>query len=374
MHYRSLVVRAVAVAAPVLSIAIFACSETTTTTGGGSTSGEPNKDLPNSGIAQNDGNSSSGKPGTSSGSAGTSGGTSGGPTGPTVNLTTYATATGNAFCDFYQRCFPSFITHVYGTVNDCKTRMTQVANGQWKADALFDEAAVNAASACATASACDAKYGAVWQVKCEFPKPVNLQADNAKCNDKDHCQSGHCFGLTETACGTCKPSVTVGLGIACGGDAVCSKGLTCLGKCYQPRGLGETCNSANSQVCGAGLNCNATSGVCEKGGVVNDPCPGGAVCDTFQNATCKSSTDTCVATVFAGLDETCGRFGEGPQCDVGLHCKVPMPDSGIPGDIGVCKPRAADGQPCTFSGDCREFANCRNNICVLAGTDRPTCN
>lgn len=371
--YRSLVVRAAAclALAPILSIAFFACSETTTNTSGGSTSGEPNKDLPNSGIAKNDGTSSSGNAGTSSG--GTSGGTSGGPTGPTVNLATYATASANAFCDFYQRCFPPFITHTFGTLSDCKARINQAATGRWKADALFDEAAVNAASACATAAACDAKYGAVWQFKCEMPRPVNLLADNAKCNDKDHCQSGHCSGLTNTTCGVCKPSVTVGVGLACGGDAICGKGLSCVvDKCYQPRGLGETCNDAG-QSCGAGLNCNTTSGLCEKGGVVNDSCDG-KVCDVFESATCKSSTNVCVATTFAALDQTCGRFGEGPQCDAGLYCRVPSSDGGAPSHIGVCKPRIADGQPCDSSTECREFANCRNNVCVLAGTDRPTCN
>jgi len=370
MHYRSLVVRVVAVAAPILSVAVFACSSDPATTPAGSTSGEPAKELPNSGIAQNEGTSSTSSSGTSGTSGGTSG-TSGNPGGPTITLAAYATASSNSFCDYWQRCFPTIITNQYGSLADCKTRMAQVANGAWLADAKFDEAAVNAAVACTTAATCDEKYGGKWQVKCEFPKPTNLIADNAKCGKAEHCASGNCFGLTAGACGTCKPAISVGVGITCGGDAVCQKGLQCAGKCVQARGLAETCNS-DTLLCGAGLTCNTTSGVCEKGGVVSTPCAT-ASCDIFELATCRSSTDTCVALTFAALDQPCGRFGEGAECDAGLYCKVPVNDAGPSSDIGVCKPRVADGQPCTQSRECRELANCRNNVCVLAGSDRPVC-
>lgn len=352
---------------PPLLAAAVACTSTATPTT--SEEPEPARDLPNTGIAVNDGTppkrSSNGNE------------TSPKPRGPSIASAAAAAAKAGAYCDFWERCFPARIANEFGTVAECKTRMTELYGADWLADALFDEAEHGAAVSCLKDFSCDAKYGDQWQFKCEFPSPVNLRKLNAACSDNAHCESGYCSGLTTTTCGLCASPTVATTGNSCGAGTICAKGSRCTdGVCVETRGEGESCDS-KAKVCGTALNCKA--GVCERDRALGASCEG-AKCDVFfPGAFCSPSTKKCV--VLERLSQAwggCVVSGEGATCGPGLYCRPQDPeDEGLPpgatARLGVCHSRHADGKACTSSIECRHHSECRSNVCVLAKPERPTC-
>jgi hypothetical protein len=292
-------------------------------------------------------------------------------TGPTTPLPAMATQIAGALCDYFQRCFPAYIDEYMGSLAACKSGEAVAQQGQYPAGSLFSKAAVDASAACFASTSCDSLYGYTIQTTCAIPRPVNGGAVGAQCATSDGCASNLCTGSTPTTCGSCAASVTVKVGDACSPETgkICPAGSSCLGKCVAQQGLNAPCNgtaTTGTLVCGAGLTC--TAGTCVKAGAAAAACTASADCDTFQLAVCDKIAGVCKTLQFLDLDAPCSSTDRLHECGKGLRCIKPAGATD-----GTCQAAVQPGGACTTSNNCVFGYNCRNDVCVGAGSDRPVC-
>jgi len=214
--------------------------------------------------------------------------------------------------------------------------------------------------------------------------------------DGASCGSGH--ACTTRFVGACEPRGDEGTGCDANGD--CTDGLLCFGGACSDvvRGDGESCfdPTAGELPCGPGLYCDvdetltcrarfadgaacARSSVCAEGSAcvsgvcgplpatgqtcgVEGDCAAGLLCDASFACSPPSGLggECSVAICAPGLvcrgTLTCeARVGDGAECFADADCIPTHRCNGFP---GVCVPRPADGEPCSFD-ECGSSSFCK---------------
>jgi hypothetical protein len=201
--------------------------------------------------------------------------------------------------------------------------------------------------------------------------PGGPRANGATCTFNAQCSTAFCARAGNAVCGTCAAQPQPGdscanqgcghdqtcvdatmtcavegdLNSACGADAPCGDGLSCVGSTSTVAG---SCQVAVGQ---AGKACGGT---------------GNAACDGSLGLYCAGAAGakTCMMMAFADDGQPCGLLSDGTRAVCrGGTCFTPT-GVAADSDLGTCKANAADGAPCDSALGPRCSGPAR---CVVAG-------
>lgn len=159
--------------------------------------------------------------------------------------------------------------------------------------------------------------------QCDFPN--GTLADGAACNSGEQCKSGACTkmssGTGSSACGVC--AARVAIGGDCSTNPRCVEDATCSSTsktCVAMirNGVGGSCDGAKYEYCQSGLYCESATKICK------ERLPAGAACTSStpcqSGLTCNATSKTCVAPTSVGEGQTCGGTTF-IRCASGLACE-----------------------------------------------------
>ena len=239
-----------------------------------------------------------------------------------------------------------------GWVVACSSSSTTISQGSNDAGAKGGNSSTGGATSTApnclklgvtgcTASCCESGTACVSD-KCVIKAPL---ANGAACTGPAECNALTCLA------GTCGPPPCRNNLETCNNDFPCCSGQYCgaAGTCQTMGVLGAACSA--TQPCGAGLQCNTTTNVCE----ACPSCGGTACCGTCNGTSCTARLITiffaCLATGHQKGDACTSPSGCCSGNCVNLVC------------ANACLPV---GGLCSVSSDCCS-GECLSNTCVYSG-------
>ncbi|MBK7401770.1 MAG: hypothetical protein IPJ34_37335 [Myxococcales bacterium] len=272
------------------------------------------------------------------------------PTG--VPLAEYCKSYAEAYCAFYAKCAPLLLATLFADPSTCSARFALICSTGAPTATVYSRSDIDAQLACYASLTCDDRYQAKT---CAPPRVVAARASGGSCAQAADCASRAC-SATETVCGTC--ASPVGTGASCGAPALCAYDAVCAGQCIAVVGLDEACDT--TKVCTNGTLCKA--GKCVKAGGVGAACKKGSDCDVLQDLDCNRTSGSCEKVTLVGAGEDCPWFTSGPpiKCGHGTRCQGPT------GGTGKCVAVKADGEACAPSDQCAPGASCLAGKCGFA--------
>jgi hypothetical protein len=295
--------------------------------------------------------------GGSTATMGEDGGTEGGGGG--VSADQAASDAAHAYCQRAEACAPAYVSIGFGDVRTCEQRLRQEllpvfgANGSSSTPAQTESCA-QAIPQMTCADLLARKNATPCQT---LP---GMLADGAACGADSQCHGTRCRVAADALCGTCTEPAPAGA--ACGVDADCQPGMTCLdGSCTQYGNEGASCST--TQPCRPDLGC--VGGTCGAPSPAGTACKATAECDLMHGYACHPVSMTCQPFTFAPANGTCGLVNNalvlcsGP----GSLCKGAQ----APSYQGTCVPFAMDGAGCDADAGplCEVGAVCSGGTCQV---------
>jgi hypothetical protein len=283
-------------------------------------------------------------------------------------------------CGKAEECEGGLATRVYGSVEVCTARLTDLCRQAGRALGAVD-AASNIAICAANqqAQSCDEWVGKLTP-GCGF---VGSKPDGSPCEINGQCASGFCdqieFFTLHNVCGVCAPPPIEGgacaSACAADGELVCIHDSAGVGRCVRLGQVDEVCDTAKP--CASGLRCalpdGATTGVCKAVSAnLGDAChdSNGPFCDYRQGAYCEPTTLTCALPVTSETGGACGALPDDTRavCRGGEGCVFPAAGA----TAGTCVPFLTDGARCGSGYGvpfCFPPAICASGTCRLVGPE-----
>jgi hypothetical protein len=262
----------------------------------------------------------------------------------------------DVLCARLNDCAPAYVTITYGTVSECKARVS--ANLEQGVSAPGSVETGDVLEACAKvipATSCSDVLGRNLPTACKAPP--GTQQDGAPCAVDPQCASKRCKVGADAVCGVCAPRAAVGA--ACGVSDDCVDGAGCVsGACVAFGVAGSACSK--SSPCNGTLAC--VGGTCAAPQKAGTACKDSVECDELHGIFCTGKT--CEALAFAPPPAACGLVGAGFTV-----CTGPATCTGLGKGVftGTCTPAPAEKTACDVDGGakCEEPARCIGGQCTL---------
>jgi hypothetical protein len=274
----------------------------------------------------------------------------------TLSATQGATELASALCARYNDCAPTFVNIAYGSVDECKTRLSlSIAKGVGATGSNLTPTELETCSKDVPAISCEDILGRKLPATCK--PPAGTLADGAACNADAQCANKRCKVATNATCGVC--AAPAAAGGACTKNDDCDDGLGCTGAiCVAFGGTGSTCDATHP--CNSTLGC--VGGKCGAPSKAGTACKDSTECDQLHGAFCDGKI--CQTVSLGPVAAECGLVGgqlalcTGPASCVGFGGKSLK---------GTCTQAPADGTACNVDGGakCEDPAQCVNGTCTF---------
>jgi hypothetical protein len=290
-----------------------------------------------------------------------------------------------AVCTKVSECATPLFNEVYGNVATCQSRQAAACQKGLALPTNGDTPgfAEDCSKSYATATCTNVLQNT--QTTACTRTTFGTVGDGGACGTDGQCLSGKCQTDSTTGCGKCIEPL--GAGQTCQSTSDCQSGLTCVvtatnptaSTCVAPAASGKPCsNTSPVTPCQSGLLC--VSGTCTAPLAAGSACdPKASQCDAASGYWCTPVGTRCVPVLYAAAGQPCGydsTTGDLTACSGGGGGGLLGACMNIDKTTGkgTCAGAAADGAPCdnTNGPFCMPPALCLNGACTVV--DPATCN